>query len=230
MRIATTIADQMISQIADGEIAVGTVLPSERELSMRFETSRPTVRAALQLMQTRGYVLLEPARRPRASKPTLNGVFDLAGSHLRALLGNTETGVYLDQIRQFIEVGAVRMAAQDASNLQIATIRSTLEQCYQALNASVEFARADAAFHRAIVTVVQNPIILEMHDRFVYDIVVSREIVGNQLELNSASYEDHRQIYEAIVANDAGSAMTLMDGHLSRAYRARLERPQKLSV
>lgn len=224
------IAEELISDIRNAVIEEGSPLPAERQLCERFSTSRPTVRAAFMTMQARGYANLSAARRPRATKPSIGRVFETAGESLRELLGTTSSSAYLDQVRQFIEMGAVRAAAQDASNIQIAQIHAALEAGYDALGDDEAFASADAAFHRSIVAVIQNPIILELHDRFVLNLVTSRPTPGEQVPRNRKSYEEHRQIYEAIVDNDSEMAMSIMEGHLARSYRASLARPKKLTT
>lgn len=226
---AERLADALMEEIRNGVIADDAPMPSERDLCQRFTVSRPTVRAALMQMQARGYLSQEANRRPRAHKPTIGRVFQAAGAGLSDVLGLVEATAYMDQLRQFIEVGAVRQAAQEASNLQLAQIHRALERCYAALSDDTRFARADADFHRAIVAVVQNPIILELHDRFVFDMVASRPTSPERVEMNRQSYEEHRQIYEAIAASDPQAAMDIMDRHLARAYRNRLAKPARLT-
>jgi len=224
------VADALVADIKHGVIGDGEVLPTERQLSERFSTSRPTIRVALLSMQARGFAILETAHRAKAVKPTIGHIFHAAGENLREILGATETSAHFDQVRQFIEVGAVRRAAQDASNLQVAQIHSALDQGFQAVGDDLAFARADAAFHRAIVAVVQNPIILELHDRFVFELVASRPVNSAAVERNQMSYEEHCRIYEAIAENDPEGAMSLMDRHLSRSYRMRLSKPRKIAT
>ena len=222
---ADSVADVLIGEIRTGSIEDGTPLPPERQLCERFTTSRPTIRAALIKMQARGFASLEISKRPRARKPSISSIFEAASANFQDLLGSTNSSAYLDQVRQFIEVGAVRTAAQEATNLQIAQIHAALEQGFVALGDDIAFGKADAAFHRAIVSVVQNPIILELHDRFVYGLVASRPAIENQLSRNQVSYEEHRQIFEAISESDPIRAMAVMDAHLARSFRARLSKP-----
>lgn len=222
------VAEALIEDICNGVIRESEPLPSERALCERFSTSRPTIRAAFMSMKANGYLSHETSRRPRACRPSLGSVFAAAGEGLSNLLGNAETSVYLDQVRQFIEVGAVRLAAQEASNLQVVQISAALERCFQSLENDEGFARADVDFHRAIVSVVRNPLILELHDRFVFNIVSKRIDDGNRIELNRLSYEEHRLIYKAISESDPERAMSVMDRHLARSYRANLPEPVRL--
>ena len=58
------ITETLISEIKTGRIDIDQMLPSERELSIRFKTSRPSIREALTELQKRGYVKLTPNHRP----------------------------------------------------------------------------------------------------------------------------------------------------------------------
>jgi len=226
--MADQLADTMIAEIRSGEMAEGVPLPTERTLCERFGTSRPTVRQALMKMQLRGYVSQPSSKRPRATKPSIERIIMDAGDHIRELVGDAESGAYVEQIRQFIEVGAVGVAAKHTSHLQIAQIRDALEACYQAIG-DEEFARSDIVFHRALVSVVDNPIILKLHDMFVSMMLRHRPAVADRAAHDQMVYEEHRQIYEAVLCNDVEAAMTVMDRHLARSYRARLARPRKIA-
>ncbi len=226
---STVIAKALIQNIEEGSIAVDAAMPSERRLCEQFSTSRPTVRAALQIMQSMGYVSLKSTRRPRATMPSIGGIFDAAGQSFRQLLGEAQSSAYLDQIRRYIEVGAVRSAAQNATNVHMTKIHAALEQCSKAVGERVAFGKADAAFHRSLVEVTGNPIILELHDRFVYELVSGREFDEGNSDGDLKSYNEHCQIYESIVDGNAEQAMSIMDHHLSRSFRSRLPRPEKLA-
>lgn len=224
------LADTLISEIRSGELAEGVPLPTERTLCERFGTSRPTVRQALMKMQLRGYVSQPSSKRPRATKPSIERIILEAGDHIRELVGDAESGAYVEQIRQFIEVGAVGAAAKHTSHRQIAQIRDALEACYQAIGQEEHFVRADIAFHRALVSVIDNPIILKLHDMFVSTMLRHRPTVADRAAHDQMVYEEHREIYEAVLGNDVEAAMTVMDRHLARSYRARLDRPRKIAA
>ncbi len=229
-RAAHAVANALVSEIKAGRIAVGEVLPSERDLCERFDSSRPTVREALVLMQQRGYANLSTTRRPRAEKPSIEKIFLNAAGHIRDLVGDAESGAYLEQIRQFIEVGAVRSVAQSASAIKLAQIHGALNACYEAIGELERFKEADQAFHRSIVSVVENPIILTLHDMFVRTMLQQRAPMEDQRRHDMMVYEEHRQIYEAIVNGDAEQAVAIMDAHLARSYRARVPQPKKLDL
>lgn len=223
------IAADMIKKIKSGAVQVGEPLPPERELCEAYDASRPTVREALTMMQMRGFVSLGGGKRPRAAKPSLDRVLASAAEHIRDILGDAETGAHLEQMRQFIEAGAVRGAAERASNIQLAKMQTALEANLHAIGTDA-FAATDVAFHRAIVDVIGNPIILTLHDMFVSSLLAERPKVQNRLKHDELIYEEHRQIYEAILNNEIDRASALINHHLARSYKSRLAVPKPVAT
>ena len=226
-RVADRIAEAIIAQIKDGTLVVGDAVPTERELCDRFSTSRPTVREALSSLHMRGFLSTGTGKRPRVTNPSLEDVFTLAGDHIREILGNAESGAHLEQMRQFIEAGAVRVAAENASNIQVAKMQAALEKNMESVGTDA-FPETDIAFHRSIVAVVGNPIILKLHDMFVSTMLAKRPKSPSPRRLDAVVYEEHRAIYEAVLNGDVIAATKHMDSHLERSYRARLAAPKSL--
>jgi DNA-binding FadR family transcriptional regulator len=221
-RAAESVAEALIDEIRSNKLTVGDPLPTERTLSERFGTSRPTIRAALMMMQSRGFATLETTKRPKVSKPSIGGIFESVSESIRELMGDAESGAYLEQVRHFVEVGAVRVASLEASNIQISYMHAALEGCKMAIGKDPDFRQADASFHRAVVSVVQNPIILELHDRFVGTMLSTRRAGPDPAAQDQEIYEEHKQIFEAILRKEPEKAIEIMDNHLSRSYRARM--------
>lgn len=226
-RAPERIAAELIGQVNSGALPVGEALPTERELCEMFGSSRPTVREALSVMQLRGFASLGGGKRPRAAKPSLDQVLQSAAQHIRYVLGDAESGAHLEQMRQFIEAGAARAAAENSSNIQLAQMQSALSENLRCIG-TPEFPESDIAFHRAIVAVVGNPIILRLHDMFVSSLLATRPAVHDQRSNDEIVYEEHRRIYEAILNKNASSASELVEAHLARSYRSRLAAPTSL--
>jgi GntR family transcriptional regulator, sialic acid-inducible nan operon repressor len=224
-RASETIAEALIAEIRAGVMAQEAPLPTERELCERFNASRPTVREALAQMQLRGYVTAGAGRRPRASKPSLQTVLQAAGGHVREILGDAESGAHLEQMRQFIETGAAREAAMRADNVQLSKLQAALERNFDAIGTGA-FPGTDIAFHRALVSVIGNPVILALHDMFVSAMLAARPQNEDPDRYDRNSYDEHRQIYQAILDGDVITATDVMDRHLARSYRARLKTPR----
>jgi DNA-binding FadR family transcriptional regulator len=220
-RTPDLIADALITEIRDGSITTGTPLPTERDLCERFSASRPTVREALSQMQIRGYVFSGAGKRPRAQRPSIATVLKGTGDHIRDILGDAEGGAHLEQMRQFIETGAAREAAKRADNIHLTKLQAALERNFEAIG-TPQFAPTDIAFHRILVSIIDNPVILTLHDMFVSTMLAHRPPTADAERHNRIAYDEHRAIYQAILGSDVVTATDVMDQHLARSYRARL--------
>jgi GntR family transcriptional repressor for pyruvate dehydrogenase complex len=221
-RAATNVAEALIADLKSGAISVGDAFPSERALCERFDVSRPTVREALLLLQERGFATLSSTRRPRADQPSFSKIIAGAAARMSELLDEREGIAYMEQVRQFIEVGAVRTVVQRATQIQITRIHAALEACSAHRDDPASFKQADIAFHRALVAVVENPILLTLHDIFARNLFERRPEERDPVAHNALVYDEHRAIFEAIVAQDAERAAAILNAHLDRAYRANL--------
>lgn len=218
------IADDLIAQIRRGDIGQDDALPTERDLCAHFDASRPTIREALALVQHRGYLDAGGGRRPRARRPVLVDVLRNAGGTIRDILGDVESNAHLEQMRGFIEVGAVREAASRAGTVDIARIGAALDSNRQAIGTPA-FAQTDIMFHRAIVAVAANPVILTLHDMFVSDLLAARPAENDPAAHDRIVYDEHRAIFDALIRRDGHAAVDEMDRHLARSFRDRLVRP-----
>jgi GntR family transcriptional regulator len=83
------IADDLRSRVEAGELAAGGLLPSEAELSSRYDASRVTVRRALELLREEGllesrqgfgwFVAVDPLRQHLARLGTIEGQLAASG-------------------------------------------------------------------------------------------------------------------------------------------------------
>ena len=219
-RVAESIAAELIADVQGGQIDEGENFPSERELCERFEVSRPTIREALALVRQRGFADFSSSRRPRAVRPSFASLLEGATALMRDLLDDMESIAYMEQVRQFIEVGAVRMISKGATTVQIARLHTTLEACREAIGDADRFKAADIAFHRALVSFVDNPILLTLHDTFAKAMFDRRPRESDPKTRNRIVYEEHRAVFEAIVEHDGDRAARVMEEHLARSYRS----------
>lgn len=218
---SAAIADALIDDIKRGDLPVDAPIPTERQLCDRFASSRPTVREALGQMHMQGYLTAQAGHRPRAAKPSLDGILRGAGDLIRDLLGDAEAGAHLEQMRQFIEMGAAREAATRADTVQLAKLQEALVRNGSAIG-TPEFAATDIAFHRALVSVVGNPLLLMLHDMFVSRLIAQRPPTNDPAGHDRKSHTEHRAIHNAILDGDVAQATEVMASHLARSFRERL--------
>ncbi|WP_068084930.1 FadR/GntR family transcriptional regulator [Polycladidibacter stylochi] len=221
---AHEISLKIIDDIHHGIICENLQLPTERELSEKYSVSRTVVREALLRVQLEGYLKSEPGKRARVCKPSIADIIMSAAVKLRNHLGDIDSIPQMEQIRLYLECGAIKEVAVKATNTQIAKIKARLEENYNAIG-QPEFAETDRNFHHAIMDVVGNNIIMALYGEYIDDMLSHRPSWQEQKEHDRLVYREHHTIYEAILNEDAQLASDLMGAHLERSYRSRLLAP-----
>jgi len=202
--------------IERGELRPGDRLPAERHLAARLGVSRPSVRAGLRALSAMGVV------QPRHGSgtyipdgPPVLGSEPL--SFLAALHGFT--GLEMYEARRILEVGAAGLAAERASEEQLAKLADDVEALFAALESPQVFLVHDINFHRSVAAASGNPIVaslMEMVSALYYDRRRQTAERASQRDLRDAA-EAHRRIYEAIRTRDADGARRAMNEHLMQA-------------
>ena len=153
-RLYRQVADQLRSLIDSGEYAVGSRLPTERELAEQLKISRPTVREALIALEVEGRVRIrvgsgiyvtEPAdAAPALPAAGIEGPFEL----LRA--------------REFLESALAEQAARVATKDDIARINASLVAMENVEHPGEASMVHDRAFHVAIAGSLGNAVLVRV--------------------------------------------------------------------
>ncbi|MFD3919632.1 FadR/GntR family transcriptional regulator [Streptomyces sp. NPDC058595] len=217
------IARQLEHDIRSGDIAVGTKLPSERELSAQFGSSRNVVREVLRRLEAQHLIEVAPGR----------GSFVLEQSSGQArgydalYRAGRPTVRQLIEARLPLEVETVRLATERASAEDVEMMRAAVNALESATDVVVK-AQADMEFHDAVATASGNPVLR----------IMLSSISGMMFEMMLRSNSDpsiaepgvphHPEIFEAIEARDVELACERMRAHLMlglRTYGADLDIP-----
>jgi GntR family transcriptional regulator len=104
------IAQALREEILSGELAPGSALPSEAQLSARFGVSRGTVRHALAALRSEGLIVGGRGRAPVVRRPGLSQSFDqlVSFSLWARLLGRTPGAKTLELARRPADAQAAR--------------------------------------------------------------------------------------------------------------------------
>ena len=203
--------------IERGELRPGDRLPPERELAVQLGVSRPSVRAGLRSLSAIGILQTRHGAGTFITDgpPTL-GTEPL--SFLAALHGFTQDEMY--EARRALEVGVAGLAAERATDDQIATIAEEVTSLFASLDDVQGFLRHDIRFHRAVAAASGNPILaslVEMVSTIFYE--HRRKKVEEAGDLKESA-QMHRAIYHAIRARDPKRARMAMNEHLLLAQEA----------
>jgi GntR family transcriptional regulator, transcriptional repressor for pyruvate dehydrogenase complex len=215
-------ADEVIRQvewlILQGVLRPGDRLPAERELSLQLGVSRPVLRDALKDLETRGLILSRHGGGTFVadviSDVFTEPVMDLIASHRRAI------DDYLDY-RKEIEAVAAGMAAERATNADLAMLSSVIETMRSAHKTGdfTEEAKADVEFHNTVSEIAHNIVLLHtlrscyrLHmDGVFYNRTLLYSLPGVRADLLA----QHEAIAYAITSRNADAARKASRDHIA---------------
>jgi GntR family transcriptional regulator, transcriptional repressor for pyruvate dehydrogenase complex len=217
-RLSDTITEQIESLIVGGELKPGDSLPSERDLAKHLGVSRPSLREALLVLESRGLV---QARRGGGF-----GVTDITGPtitdplvHLLQRHPSTIDDVL--ELRHGLECVAAYFAAIRATDADAKRLRamSTAMRRRRATRDPLEDADLDADFHMAIAEASHNVALVHvmrgLFNLMRSNMMRSREVLYRQPGNVALLDDQHAQIVKAIVARDHDAARASANLHLS---------------
>jgi DNA-binding FadR family transcriptional regulator len=226
-KAAELVAKRIRGQIVRGEIAAGDALPTESELMKEFGVSRPTLREALRILESESLISVHRGSRggARVRVPQIGVASGYAGLLLQ--FGNT-TVVDVLNARQVLEVGAVRMLAENPAKRMVAELRAALVAEEAALDDLEGFRVAATNVHSALVEATGNQT-LQMLYAMINDIaqrhgeaVAAAQVAEprKRPSWRTNSHAVHVQLVDLIEAGDASDAEHLWRSHLRETTRA----------
>ncbi len=208
--------DLIISQIrqliSSGAIKPGEKLPPERKLAERLGVSRGQVREAITKLQFYGIVKVQPQS---GTTVTGIGIVALEGLITDILkLENTDFRSLVDT-RILLEKEAARLAAIHRTQDDIVQLSNALHEYEKQLLSNNSAVEEDLMFHIKIAEAGKNAVLKSLM------IIITPDIVKSFISLkvcdeskNKATIEDHRQILDMIIKQDANGAENAMAEHL----------------
>jgi GntR family transcriptional repressor for pyruvate dehydrogenase complex len=219
-RLADDIVAQLEAMILEGTFRIGERLPAERALAEQFGVSRPSLREAIQKLVAKGLLVSRHGGGTFVAE-TLGSTF--SDPLLQLLENNEEAQRDLLEFRHTLEGSCAYYAALRATELDRQRLREAfeaLQACYDRDSASrAEEGAADANFHLAIAEASHNAVLLHTM-RGLFDLL-KRNVVTNiggmyalRDETRQMLMEQHRELYETIMARQAEKARQVIHRHI----------------
>jgi len=213
-------------QLETGRLKAGDRLRPERELAELLSVSRPSLREALRAMELLGLVEIRHGQGAYMQSPepaALTGFFSLV------FAARPDLALGFVDLRIALECQAVRLACDNADELDLQHIRAALARMPRT-DAEGDFgAEADYEFHRAIVSASKNESLIFMCEAIAELLRQSHEerraaVFGIPGALDALAAA-HTQIFQAIVEHDGDGAVSAMREHFHRVkdYYEQLE-------
>ncbi|PRR90653.1 MULTISPECIES: FadR/GntR family transcriptional regulator [unclassified Bacillus (in: firmicutes)] len=215
-KIYEEIADAFIESIRTGELLPGEKLDSVQALSENFQVSRSAVREALSALKAIGLIEM------KQGEGTYVKQFDpeqLSFSFSHAFLMKQHDVRQLLEVRTIIETGAVKKAALLRTDDDLHQLRDALEQMKLAEAHEEIGEEADLTFHLALAKASRNDILKVLMNQVSTLLVETMRETRKVVFFSTKSsirqlYEEHEQIYKAVMARQPEEAEKAMLTHL----------------
>lgn len=212
------VLDRLMTRIRSGAIEPGGQLPSERELMKEFGVGRPAVREALQSLERSGIVEIAHGERARVVVPTAELLIgQLAGGAMHLLRTQPGSLEHLKDARLFMETGMARLAAERATDEDIARLRLAVTRHRASLHDLDRFIELDMLFHVELASLSGNPIFPSLVEAMFRWAGAYYQAMVRAPGVEELTFAEHDRIVNAIEARDPESAAQAMHLHLTRA-------------
>ena len=218
-RLHARVVDALVPMIVGGELAPGSLLPPEPEMSARFGVSRSVVREALRVLGAKGLIEVRHGSGTRVTAPERWDTLDPAV--LGALRGKAGVQVLQDllEARTIVECGVAALAAERVQPEHRAALEDALATMRGALRDPPRFVTGDSAFHETLLHAAGNRVLERMtqpmHELLFYAQALTDAIPG----VLGRALADHETIAEAVLRGDAAAAREAMRTHLAQTQR-----------
>ena len=217
-RLYQDVVSQLLGHIRGGRFSPGSDLPSERELSDLLGVGRVAVREALHSLQERGVVSIRHGRRAQVLEPSsalLAPRIAEAAEHVLMSYGESHDDVL--EARVLFETAMARLAAERASDAELASLRTLLAANGASVPLDLEYLESDLALHRAIAALSGNALFVAISEGMLGWLRRYRVDLVRVEGANRISHREHARIVGRIVARDGEGAAQAMERHLRRS-------------
>jgi GntR family transcriptional repressor for pyruvate dehydrogenase complex len=211
-----TTADLVVERIAgvikDRQLTAGTRLPGEHELVEQLKVSRPILREALARLQSMGLVDIQRGRG------TFVGNANSLANCVRLLrsavtISPQELSSYAE-LRSAIEVQCARLAAERATDEDIAELTALLKQLDDNDLPYPTALEIDFRFHRKLIQIAGNPLMIHLME-VIYEFVLAQMVRTTPTQRESVMVRRlHKGILKAVRARDPDAAAQAMHKHM----------------
>ncbi|RKF18097.1 FadR family transcriptional regulator [Alginatibacterium sediminis] len=203
LQVARAIARKILS----GDLPEDGIIPSEMDLCEQFGVSRTALREAIKLLNSKGLLESKPKIGTRVRQREHWNLLDAQLIDWMVGIDNTDK-IYWEflSLRRAIEPEAAALAARHASveqRMALSGIFQTMSNIASGIDQENQWSTIDLEFHRQIYLSTGNSFFLPFAN-------VLRTIFLGFIEHSSKEggtcIEEHKAIYEAIMAGDSVKA------------------------
>ncbi|MFJ2958771.1 FadR/GntR family transcriptional regulator [Streptomyces sp. NPDC087270] len=215
-RVADQILEDLRGQILSGALPHGAKLPSERDLAAQYGVSGPTIREAIRVLTAMGLV---SSRNGSGSTVTAQSDTLIAVSIAAVVQFGNMNARDVFGLLAVLNTYAVRLAAERATDEEVARLREAAERAADLDADSVEEAAAKLKnYFHALAELSHHPLLISLC-RFITEVQIGLavEMSGGKLDRIAGTLHRARMdIVEAVERRDADAAAELVEEYHQR--------------
>ncbi|QEN08160.1 FadR family transcriptional regulator [Oceanispirochaeta crateris] len=211
-------ASEQIKEFLGGEsIQIGDKLPTEYDMCNRLNVSRPTLREVYRKLQSQGFLELKNGYGAYVKNKT-EDIIQQTTNWFRA--HDAQMHNYLE-VRLYLDPLAAKLAAKNRTETDVLLLKKLLqdfEESYR-VNDNKNMAEYDAKFHKAIVDITDNDLLVTLVTIVNYYFEQLRTTSFSLQKNAENALEPHRKIIEAIEKGDLQLAEDESIRHICKAIK-----------
>jgi DNA-binding FadR family transcriptional regulator len=219
------VASDLGQRIIVGLYPVETTLPREAELLTEFGVSRPVLREAIKILESKGMV---ESRQQRGVTVLPRERWNFFDADILGWIMHTKADpqilIRLTEVRMIIEPGACRLAVLSASEPGLKRIEDAWHRMNIHVNDDSLYREADRDFHIAILAASGNEYLAALGSVISAALMYSLENT-NPIDNNRHSLSWHQNILEAIRNRNGDLAAEASHRQLSAALELLKTKP-----
>lgn len=224
-KLADAVARHIQELILEGALPPGERLLPERELALKLDVSRPSLRDALEQLVDRGMLMTDANGACYVSDKIGKSICD----PLMHLFDEARGRFDCMEFRAVVEAAAAGLAAERASEAD----REEITRCFKQMEAAHESADVDAIastdgdFHFAIYGASHNVMLLQvmrsLESILRSNVYLNRRNLYEHRRDRDEQLAEHRAIYEAIMARNTAAAEAASRQHMVSTMQTQRE-------
>lgn len=224
-KLSEAIAGHIRQLILEGALQPGERLISERDLAIKLNVSRPSLREALDKLIAEGLLVTDAQGVAYVS--------DLIGKSLRdpleLLLETPEGRMHCLELRAVIESAAAGYAAERATDIDREVLAERFAAMVKAHDAQEvdDIAKSDAEFHFSVYEASHNLMLLHLMRSLETilrsNVFVNRKNLYEHRDDKDSQLAEHRAIFDAVMAGEPEVAREAARMHMTTALRTQNE-------
>ena len=209
------VAGRLKDAIMNGDIPRGSKLPSERELALQMQVSRPVIREAIVVLSSYGLIVSRQGEGNFVADKFSESVLGFMGfSHT---LTRENYGYFFD-CRLLFEKGMADTILQNATAEGIQKLKE-INEIFNREASEEEYVQAEVDFHHGFMEMSGNPLTLELYTMILKFMHVSASYLLKREGIRKEAFTAHGKIISALEEKNGERCIQAIEEHLGVARK-----------